>query len=166
MLEKHIEIGRNWVEKHWLKRELYHHGVKGQKWGVKNGPPYPLKNSTKAIRSTEKSMLIEEEIRDGKISKTINKDKQKRHTKDEHTPGRSYLYGDTEYAQDLVNRLSGTGRLVYDSNGNWNHKEMVSDNKVIGSHVDPVTGNETDTKNGTIVYSKTGSHIFPRQKGG
>lgn len=22
--------------------ELYHHGVKGQKWGVKNGPPYPL----------------------------------------------------------------------------------------------------------------------------
>lgn len=22
--------------------ELYHHGVEGQKWGVKNGPPYPL----------------------------------------------------------------------------------------------------------------------------
>lgn len=22
--------------------ELYHHGIKGQKWGVKNGPPYPL----------------------------------------------------------------------------------------------------------------------------
>lgn len=22
--------------------ELYHHGVKGQKWGVENGPPYPL----------------------------------------------------------------------------------------------------------------------------
>ena len=23
-------------------RELYHHGIDGQKWGVKNGPPYPL----------------------------------------------------------------------------------------------------------------------------
>lgn len=23
--------------------ELYHHGIKGQKWGKKNGPPYPLK---------------------------------------------------------------------------------------------------------------------------
>lgn len=23
--------------------ELYHHGIRGQKWGVKNGPPYPLK---------------------------------------------------------------------------------------------------------------------------
>ena len=22
--------------------ELYHHGVKGQKWGVEHGPPYPL----------------------------------------------------------------------------------------------------------------------------
>lgn len=22
--------------------ELYHHGVKGQRWGIKNGPPYPL----------------------------------------------------------------------------------------------------------------------------
>ena len=22
--------------------ELYHHGIKGQKWGVRNGPPYPL----------------------------------------------------------------------------------------------------------------------------
>ena len=22
--------------------ELYHHGIKGQEWGVQNGPPYPL----------------------------------------------------------------------------------------------------------------------------
>lgn len=26
-------------------REIYHHGVKGQKWGVRNGPPYPLDRS-------------------------------------------------------------------------------------------------------------------------
>lgn len=24
------------------KTELYHHGIKGQKWGKRNGPPYPL----------------------------------------------------------------------------------------------------------------------------
>lgn len=24
------------------ENELYHHGIKGQKWGVKNGPPYPI----------------------------------------------------------------------------------------------------------------------------
>lgn len=24
--------------------ELYHHGIKGQKWGVRNGPPYPIED--------------------------------------------------------------------------------------------------------------------------
>lgn len=27
------------------RNELYHHGIRGQKWGKKNGPPYPLKES-------------------------------------------------------------------------------------------------------------------------
>ena len=26
--------------------ELYHHGIQGQKWGVRNGPPYPLSRSS------------------------------------------------------------------------------------------------------------------------
>lgn len=32
--------------------ELCHHGVKGQKWGVKNGPPYPLKRNNKPNESS------------------------------------------------------------------------------------------------------------------
>lgn len=27
------------------RNELYHHGIHGQKWGVRNGPPYPLSES-------------------------------------------------------------------------------------------------------------------------
>lgn len=27
--------------------EFFHHGIKDQKWGVRNGPPYPLKSSSK-----------------------------------------------------------------------------------------------------------------------
>lgn len=34
--------------------ELVHHGIKGQKWGEKNGPPYPLKSSQKS--SSEKAV--------------------------------------------------------------------------------------------------------------
>lgn len=30
--------------------ELYHHGIKGQKWGVKNGPPYPLDRGRKQTK--------------------------------------------------------------------------------------------------------------------
>lgn len=31
------------------KKELIHHGVKGQKWGVRNGPPYPIKSISKKV---------------------------------------------------------------------------------------------------------------------
>lgn len=36
--------------------QLYHHGIKGQKWGVRNGPPYPLNhtNSSKSSGANEK----------------------------------------------------------------------------------------------------------------
>ena len=32
------------------KDELYHHGIKGQKWGQRNGPPYPLGVSDHSAR--------------------------------------------------------------------------------------------------------------------
>lgn len=33
---------------------LAHHGVKGQKWGVKNGPPYPIKRDFPNITDRSK----------------------------------------------------------------------------------------------------------------
>lgn len=30
---------------------LSHHGVQGQKWGIKNGPPYPLNSNEKLGRA-------------------------------------------------------------------------------------------------------------------
>ena len=36
------------------KNELYHHGIEGQKWGVRNGPPYPLdKSASQAITNAK-----------------------------------------------------------------------------------------------------------------
>lgn len=43
LLEKYIIIGRKWIEQRFLNDRLQHHGVKDQKWGVRNGPPYPIK---------------------------------------------------------------------------------------------------------------------------
>lgn len=162
MGDRLIRNERGWVRETISNRDLYHHGRKGQKWGVRNGPPYPL-NESKAVRSTKKSMLIEEEIRAGKISKAINKDKQLRHTEKEHLPGRSYLYGEVDYAQKLVNELGGTGELVLSRTGEWTRKEKVQTSYVIGAHVDE-SGNESDTNKAMIVYSKTGSHIYPRKE--
>lgn len=137
---------------------LAHHGIKGQKWGVRNGPPYPLDKASKG------DTIVKDAIESGEVSKTINKEKQKRHTLSDHDPGRSYLDGDLEYAQELVDRLGGTGEPIRDVKGNWTKRERVSDSEEIGTHVNPEDGTETKTSNAIIVYSKTGTHIYPAQE--
>ena len=64
------------------KNELYHHGIKGQKWGDKNGPPYPLGASNHS--STEKkqgsrgwSKEAKRELGNKNGNKTGNKTKKK-----------------------------------------------------------------------------------------
>lgn len=136
---------------------LSHHGIKGQKWGVKNGPPYPLDKQQKH------DTIVEEAIKSGEVSSKINREKQLRHTKTYHTPGRSYLDGDLDFAQTLVDKYSGKGEAVIDGHGNWTHKERFSDINTIGIHIDKHTGMESKTKGGTIVYSKTGTHVYPRK---
>lgn len=32
--------------------DLYHYGIKGQKWGVRRGPPYPIEDTRYAHRNT------------------------------------------------------------------------------------------------------------------
>lgn len=39
--------------------EIYHHGILGQRWGKKNGPPYPLSSTQKS--SAEKKAMTDEE---------------------------------------------------------------------------------------------------------
>lgn len=153
-----VKIGKIWVEGY-LQRcsELKHHGVKGQKWGVKNGPPYPLK------KEVTHDNIITKAIETGEVDKTINREKQLRHTKENHLPGRSYINGDLAYAQELVNKLSETGEAIIDKNGNLVNKEKVEDGSDIGMYVDHQTGEETKTNKAMIVYSKTGTHIYPRR---
>lgn len=148
---------------------LCHYGVKGQKWGVRNGPPYPLdKSGKKAVANSSpngklRNTIVEDAVRSGLVSKAVNREKQLRHTKHGHLPGRSYIDGDLEYAQALVDKLSGTGYAIMDNNGNWTRRERVTNPHIIGTHVDE-RGTESKTNKAVIVYSKTGSHIYPAQR--
>lgn len=89
--------------------------------------------------------------------------KQVRHTQKEHIPGRSYIYGDINDAQKLVDELSGTGVPLVTDDGKWLHKEKVSSSKTIGMYVDE-NGVEMETAHAMIVYSKTGAHVYPRKE--
>lgn len=48
-----------------------------------------------------------------------------------------------------------------DASGNWLNKERVQAYNAFGVHVDPETGQETETTKGMIIYSKTGTLIIP-----
>lgn len=74
----------------------------------------------------------------------------------------SYLYGDLDYAQRLVDKHSEKRTPLLDKNGNWLRKEKFTDTKAIGVHLD-INGKKVETDAGMIVYSKTGTHVYPRR---
>lgn len=47
-----------------MNNELRHYGIKGQKWGVRNGPPYPLKESKKSNREKRLEKTMNQPIGD------------------------------------------------------------------------------------------------------
>ena len=50
---------------------LEHHGVKGQKWGVKNGPPYPINNArNRAIKRVRKTAKTKKDV--DRVVSTLN----------------------------------------------------------------------------------------------
>lgn len=82
---KHIRIGYEWVKNYFYKyfinkpstKMLQHHGIKGQKWGVRNGPPYPLdkrKNNDIIVKSGHKG-LSKISIPNSKVDKVDNNGK-------------------------------------------------------------------------------------------
>lgn len=151
---------------------IQHHGIKGQRWGVRRTPEElghktaraGLHSGTRVAKSLGRDTIVQDAIRSGQVSTIVNREKQRRHTLLGHIPGRSYIHGDVDYAQQLIDELSGTGEAVIFGNDEWNHRERVIASKIIGTYVDPNNGAEIETNKAMIVYSKTGAHIYPRKE--
>lgn len=75
--------------------ELKHHGIKGQKWGVENGPPYPLDYSK--LSDEEKKLAKDSAVRRGDV-KEANAYKNREEFTDQEL-------------QQLMNRFSTNQRL-------------------------------------------------------
>lgn len=118
--------------------------------------------SGNAAHATPKDTAVAEAIASGTVKDEVNRDLQKPHC-EPPKEGRSYLYGDVEEAEALYRKLSTTGTPLRDTKGNWTHKERVVNDEPVGVWVDR-NGNSQETKGAMIVYSKTGSHIYPRKE--
>lgn len=72
---------------------LAHHGIKGQKWGVRNGPPYPLTETQKiGLKNANGDSIIE--------------------------VSHSDLKGEPNSITQVTRKKGGTDRNYYDENGN------------------------------------------------
>lgn len=111
-------------------------------------------NNKRILDNARKSGIIKDELK-------IDKQRQHIITSPGYKEGRSYIYGDEKNAKELYKKLSGTGSLVGGEN-NWKMKERVIADKPIGVYIDR-NGNEVETKNLMIVYSKGGYHLYPRR---
>ena len=47
------------IDNPYVYNELCHHGVSGQKWGVRNGPPYPLKYTQRARNAAKTKEYVD-----------------------------------------------------------------------------------------------------------
>lgn len=119
------------------------------------------------ITPEEAEQKLREYIKTDSVNKTVNPEKQSRHIKDSagYIAGRSYILGGIEAAQELVNKYHGTGIPKLTRKGEWNGKEFIAVDHIIGVDVDKETGEETQTNRFNIHYSGTGVHIVPTKRG-
>ena len=98
---------------------------------------------------------------------TLHADRQGKHIKGHKNfiAGKSYLAVDSiedglRLSREIVYKYHGTGEIQRDRSGNWNHKEKVLTDVIVG-YSQTYEGTWVATKAVTIHYSKNGTHIVP-----
>ncbi len=114
----------------------------------------------------EKRDTVREEIRSLLTPKTLNLGNQNKHILGDpgYTSGRSYIFGNAQTAQELIDRYHGTGEIRFSDKGDWIKKEFVRMDHDIGMRVNPKTGEGTPTNTFAIHYSKNGTHVVPAKR--
>ncbi len=109
------------------------------------------------INLTDDDKTIREYIRSADVPKQVNVGSQNKHI--------SYIFGDIETAQSLVDAYHGTGEIKRKARtGEWANREVVTADHDIGVSIDPDTGVEQITDRFTIHYGKKGTHVVPTRR--
>lgn len=153
--------------------QLYHYGIKGQKWGIRR---FQNADGTLTIQGRERykdnrethhkrnpNSKVIQALEAGKISVKVNVSNQTKHIKGSHNfeEGKSHVLGNLEDCQTLISELYGTGQALTNRRNEFNNKERVRASRVFGVYVDKETKQESKTRYGIIHYGKAGAHIIP-----
>lgn len=117
-------------------------------------------------QKSQKTAEIRELIRSDDTPKKLNIGKQNEHIRESkgYKEGKSYIYGDLNTAQELVDKYYGTGEIVLTRSGEWSHKEVITATDNLGVVLFPDTKSEEITNRATIHYSKKGTHLVPTRR--
>lgn len=69
----------------------------------------------------------------------------------------------TSDPQALVEEYHSKGRIIISGGKDSPPKESIKTNEVVGKYYNKKLGEYVDTKSIMIVYSKTGTHVYPKK---
>lgn len=143
-----------------------------------NAKSIPKKNSIKPAEKSEKVLTLEqnndiirderivEAIASGKISLTLNPEKQNPHILGspdyDPTKNKSYFTISIEEIQEIVNRYYGTGTVIVKIDGQI--KETLILSREVGIDMDEKGTVSGTTNKITIHYSKKRTHVVPCER--
>ena len=96
-----------------MEYELYHHGILGQKWGQRNGPPYPLSGSDhSAAEKRAARYRSSAERAEGKIAKNKAKiEKLNSYRNSKHNQKLEMRRNKLQIKRDKLAKLVNSGRM-------------------------------------------------------
>lgn len=134
--------------------EIQHSGVKGMKWGVKNGPPYPIENNGKVakVRSTLKNADGKDIISVNHVELTGNPNSITQIQRKNGGIDRNYYDNSGRQIKQISNHNHGQPkRHPYGKNGEHAHDYIYDESgKLCGRPVRKLTQNERK-ENGDVL---------------
>jgi len=148
---------------------IAHHGIKGQQWGERNGPPYPLKRgsikgSYRKLRKWQKGNV--EKVKNSKPARKI-KEAREYQKKNRPTPSDIHAMSDQEI-QERTQRLEAERNLYNISQyGKSNVEKILVDGAKEGAKrgVAMVVAGSVAVAGAAIIAKKTGVDISKMDMG-
>ena len=120
-------------------------------------------------QKAKKTAEIRKLIKSDDTPKKLNVGKQNQHIREskDYKEGKSYIYGDLNTAQELVDKYHGTGEIRLNKKTGqweWNNKEFITLPEDVGVYINNHTGETFPTNSVSIHYGKKGTHIVPARR--